>query len=586
AAGSFGCGSDDASTAPACAERAPAATLTCLAAVGEREAACVAETGSACAADDAAVQAALAALDADVAGACKQGEFGALSTDAVRGRLAAACRADARALAWRVYGGPQGAAWAKADAAGRSCLTATHAAARALLRERVEQVVACAAATGGCDESALATQRAEADAAAKDAIDAACPDLAKLLPQDAQRLVGDVAEQADCVAATVLPTPSGLPLRCGAAAAEIAPPRGQWSEVVLDGTRWGTKCGDGSEYAFWIRPAPAGVRLDRVVVALQGGGVCLFENDCTAKLQSAPQLFSARGADDVPLAVGLASDDPKESFLHDWTMVYLPYCTQDVFAGGGVDEALGAITVPRYGSVNLRAAVRVVRDWLWRELDDAGGDGYRPDAVVAFFGGFSAGGYGALYNYHWMLDTLGWPRTIGFPDGGLALDNGQALGVGGLGAVKIPAWGMRPLLPPYCFAGPCSSGRVMLEAISPRLLQVPEQRILMLSNQYDETQRKDAFFPDTPSFVNAMRKMACETRELPGVAWYLASESNESIHVISPRTAFWTGAVAGQTLNDFFATAVDAPTQLQSRFEEGDFVQKFPGVEAFPCTPP
>ncbi|MEY3011934.1 MAG: hypothetical protein RIT45_669, partial [Pseudomonadota bacterium] len=40
AAGSFGCGSDDASTAPACAERAPAATLTCLAAVGEREAAC------------------------------------------------------------------------------------------------------------------------------------------------------------------------------------------------------------------------------------------------------------------------------------------------------------------------------------------------------------------------------------------------------------------------------------------------------------------------------------------------------------------------------------------------------------------
>jgi hypothetical protein len=32
--------------------------------------------------------------------------------------------------------------------------------------------------------------------------------------------------------------------------------------------------------------------------------------------------------------------------------------------------------------------------------------GYRADGVKALFGGFSAGSFGTLYNYHWVLDDL------------------------------------------------------------------------------------------------------------------------------------------------------------------------------------
>ena len=62
----------------------------------------------------------------------------------------------------------------------------------------------------------------------------------------------------------------------------------------------------------------------------------------------------------------------------------------------------------------------MVRDVIWKEMDEQGGQGFRPDQLVAIFGGWSAGAYGTLYNYHWFLDDLQWPRTMAFPDAGLA----------------------------------------------------------------------------------------------------------------------------------------------------------------------
>ena len=106
--------------------------------------------------------------------------------------------------------------------------------------------------------------------------------------------------------------------------------------MVVDGEKWGTLCGDGTPYAFQVRLAPEGNPLDRVLIGLQGGGVCIFEEDCGAKLQTSPGLFNA--LDDEPFGLGIASDDPNENPFANWTKVYLPYCTQDVFAGGGVVE--------------------------------------------------------------------------------------------------------------------------------------------------------------------------------------------------------------------------------------------------------
>ena len=99
---------------------------------------------------------------------------------------------------------------------------------------------------------------------------------------------------------------------------------------------------------------------------------------------------------------------------------FLPIVTV-VFIGGGVDEDLGSFELPRYGSVNMRSAVMMFRDALWKEMDSTEETGFRPDQLNVLFGGWSAGAYGTIYNYHWFLDDLQWPKTTAFPDAGMAL---------------------------------------------------------------------------------------------------------------------------------------------------------------------
>ena len=579
-AGGCSNGSGGSGGTASCAATAPEALSSCVAAYGAAVESCYTGTGAACAGDDAATAAALGDLESAVRASCGDGDVGALTTDALVGRLRNSCASEASSIAWRTYGGPQGTVWPEADAAARACLTSAHETVRDLVSDTLEAIAGCLSEED-CTQADLATERAGLVAAAESAVAGACPDLASLIAVDAPTYVARASRQAECIAAAAHDDTGGIDLGCGPSAAEFDAPRGEWVRIPVDRTRWNAQCGDGSDYSFWVRLAPEGAPLDRVVIGLQGGGVCLFEADCAARQVSSPGLFTA--ADDEPLDLGIASSDPAESPFADWTKVYLPYCNQDVFAGGGVVENLGSVSVPRYGAVNMRAAVEMVRNVLWQKMDAEGGAGFRPDELVALFGGWSAGGYGTLYNYHWLLDDLQWPRTAAFPDAGMALDNGSIVGVRGLGPVKIPAWGVRNNLPPYCFGGDCSVGEVIFNALAPRLRQVPEQQMLVIGNQRDQTQQNDAFFDDEAFFINTMRGTYCRTKELNGIHWYLTSVSDQSVHVVSLRPERWAGSVAGETMRDWFRHAIEDPETLESRAEEGDFQAAVPGVVPFPC---
>ena len=80
--------------------------------------------------------------------------------------------------------------------------------------------------------------------------------------------------------------------------------------------------------------------------------------------------------------------------------------------------------------------------------------------------------------------------------------------------------------------------------------------------------------------------MYCDTRDLPGVFWYLTSNAEESVHVVSIRDDYWLGEVAGMVMSDFFVQATEQPDMLASYIEEGDFVDAIPGVEPIPCQLP
>jgi len=579
-----GCGNEAGSeggTSAQCEVAASDAQRVCVDAVGDARLGCYLDTNAPCASDDATFAAALTVLKDSVESNCSDDGLHSLSVDALVARLQTSCMSETQSIGSRTFGGPHGVVWAEALADQRTCLRTAHEAVSAVVDGALLGANDCLAADE-CDASALDAATQTASATAVSEIETACDStpLDGLIAVSPATYVGRAMQQVDCMVATAHPDTAPLTLSCGPSNVDMDPPRGEYMQVIVDGDKWGTLCGDGTDYAFQIRLAPEGEPLDRLIIGLEGGGVCFFEEDCTARMESNPGLFNAQDNEVTETGVGIMSNDPEENPFANWTKVYLPYCNQDVFAGAGVVEEFG---LPRYGAVNARSAIQMVRDLLWKLMDEEGGDGFRPDEIITLFGGWSAGGYGALYNYHWLLDDLQWPRTAAFPDAGGALDNGGALSVRTMGFTLIPSWGALPNLPPYCFSGDCAVGPFIYEKSAPRLKTVPEQQFLILSNQKDLTQQGDAFFMDEDHWINTMRRDYCGTKDLNGIHYYYSSESMESVHVISIRPEFYEGEVAGIELRNWLAGAITDPDGVIDIAEEGTFVDDIPGASPFPC---
>ncbi len=574
------CVSGVCSSSLSCDVAAALATQTCLMEANEAWQACYANGGAPCSDKDPSIIAALSALEATVSASCSSGEFGSLSVPALVGRLQTSCRYEAASLASRSFGGPHGAAWADADPASRACLEAAHQTGASLLDDVLTSTQNCL--TGGnCDAAGLATEVQGLSSTAQQYIAGACSALETIVALDPQQFVERALHQSDCIVATSRADTSPLALSCGPSRVPSTPTRGQYVQIVLDGADWGTSCGDGSPYAFQIRLAPPGQPLNRVLIGMQGGGVCIFGSDCGPIWQSSPGLFEAL-SDQAPSG-GIMSNDPAQNDFAAWTKVFLPYCTQDVYAGGGISQAFTGFDIERYGSVNVRAAVEYVRNLLWLMQDQEGGEGYRPDQMVAAFGGWSAGGFGALYNYHWMLDDLQWPNTTAFADSSLGLDSGDPLfSVRVLGGLLQVLWDALPVFPPYCFAGDCAVGPDLYAATAPRLKATPNQQFLILSNQNDGTQVGTTYFPSTAAWINAARSSVCDTKDLAGVNYYLTSVLN-SVHVVS-LGSLYAQAVDGELMSQWlWKGVIGAPNAIADRIEEGLFAQQIAGVNPFPC---
>ena len=565
-----------------CAEAAASATQTCLADVNFAWETCYLDNDGPCADDDPIIASALLMLDATVSDNCTDGEFLSLSVDALVGRLQTSCTSEAMSLASRTFGGPQGAVWESASSGNRACLQDAQMNGANFMDAAIALANACLASEN-CDADAYDQEVTELADGAAQAVADACGPLQQLIALSPSQYIDRARHQVDCTVATIHADTAPLALSCGPTRTGETPPRGEYTQIILDGEEWGTLCGDGSPFAFQIRLAPEGQPLDRILIGMQGGGVCVFEPDCANRWENAPELFES--LTDEPPTSGVMSNESDNPF-GDWTKVYLPYCNQDVFAGGGVPQVFTDFTVERYGAVNVRAAVEYVRNLLWRLLDEEGGDGYRPDQITAMFGGFSAGAFGTLYNYHWTLDDLQWPHTTAFPDAALALDSGGFTSVRTLGNILVGTWAALPFFPPYCFAGDCAVGPDLYAATAPRLKAVPNQQFMILTNQWDQTQQSTTFFPTDVDWINEERLTVCETRDLNGIHYYLTGDT-QNVHVVSLRPELYDGEVDGQVMSDWlWEGVIGDPDATVSRMEEGTFVEAFPGVEPFPCQVP
>jgi hypothetical protein len=514
---------------------------------------------------------------------------------ALADRLVEECRGQIASLVARSFGGPQASvlneAISTSNAADQACMDAAFTEGAALLATTFNEHRLCAQSPdlldAPCDLAATQANVVAAQTAAVLQISASCASssLEDLTGLDEQKFVARARAQADCMTSAGIGETFPLPdSTCGPnilGPSIAVPNRATPTQIVLDASVWGTRCGDGSPYAFWIGLAPSGSPLENVVIFMQGGGVCLFNDDCAARFAGSPGLFNATG-DGFPND-GIFDANPAANPFAEWTKVFLPYCTQDVFAGMGTTETFPNVTVHRYGARNVRAALQYVRNLIWTEKYDSDIEGYRPDKMTVLFSGNSAGGFGTLYNLHYPIDDLRWAHTTSVAGAALALDNGLGNGVIGLGFAKFPLWNVSETIPPYCLEPACGAGPIISAAHAQRLRAVPDQQLLQVSNQIDNTQRDTTAFPSTVAWTSAARASYCTEAGRNGVFYFLDAVP-QSVHGgILTGPEFSTLEIAGVALEDWLGGAFTDPTSLADRVEEGTLVTAFPGVEGFTC---
>src|SRR5215207_906354 len=188
-------------------------------------------------------------------------------------------------------------------------------------------------------------------------------------------------------------------LLLAAVAALIAGPVGSGSAVAWQQVRPAgrTLCGRGGPFAFWARLAsPA-----RLLIYFEGGGFCWDYRSCAP----ASSLFKDQVSDKEDPGVHgtgiLDLSNPRNPF-HDWSVLYVPSCTGDLYAGDSARSyrsAARTVAIHHRGHVNASAAL----NWIFERVP-------RPGRVVV--AGCSAGSVGSILHVPRVIERYPDARVV------------------------------------------------------------------------------------------------------------------------------------------------------------------------------
>lgn len=229
-----------------------------------------------------------------------------------------------------------------------------------------------------------------------------------------------------------------------------------------------THCALDGNAGIAINPAARGNKL---LIALEGGGACFTESDC--------QSSRLNGIDDAAVLGMLAAPGPFDRSLAsnpfaEYSYVFVPYCTGDFHSGDNVTD-WGAQHV---GYANMGAFLeRVVPTFC--------------DTEQVVLTGFSAGGFGASFNYTRVHEAFGSVAVDLIDDSGPYMT--PAWMPSDVQALFDASWGFRANMPADCDG--CATGWDALYTYA--ATRWPEDRISIISSRYDPS-IQDRFSPYTP----------------------------------------------------------------------------------------
>ena len=198
--------------------------------------------------------------------------------------------------------------------------------------------------------------------------------------------------------------------------------RDRWHRVKPGGD---CRCADGSDFSLFER------RDDRhrVLLHFGGGGACWSAATCVQDGRDGGEGLYAPAVAGGPARRGGIFDlgDERNPFA-DWSMVFAPYCTADVFSGNATTTYAPGLTVHHKGYVDATAAVDEVATAF-------------PDATEVVVTGLSGGGVAAPVYGAMVADRLPGARVVVLADSSGAYPSaaGAITGPWGVGHA-IPDW--------------------------------------------------------------------------------------------------------------------------------------------------
>jgi hypothetical protein len=214
----------------------------------------------------------------------------------------------------------------------------------------------------------------------------------------------------------------------------IMAPSEQWTWVDFPNTA----CGNGAPTGLAVNLT---TKSSRVLVYLEGGGACWNDLTCFT-LQSAANFSTGYGqaqfaTDMTMLQVpgGFFDRTAAANPFKDYSYVFIPYCTGDVFSGNNV-MAYPSGMGHHVGYANMTAYLERIAPTF-------------PRAERVYIAGSSAGGLGASFNWWQAQQFFGTIRVDLIDDSGTPMPpDVEALGMGE--AQPKAAWGFDKNMPAGC----------------------------------------------------------------------------------------------------------------------------------------
>ncbi|SMF71760.1 pectin acetylesterase-family hydrolase [Pseudobacteriovorax antillogorgiicola] len=304
----------------------------------------------------------------------------------------------------------------------------------------------------------------------------------------------------------------------------------QWIEVPE------SSCRDGSNAGFFVNYSN---ESDNVMIFLEGGGACFNSQTCS--------LSPSRVSRTPPGAQGVFDRSDSSNPVANWNIVFVPYCTGDVYAGSN-DNGYVSSRIQNQKFVGFRNMTRF--------LERIAPTFSKADQVLLT--GESAGGFGAVWNYDQTQEIFGDVPVHMIDDSGIVFSDDYLAPC--LQNRWRQLWGLNDTLPKDCSDCQSSNGGGLAQL--PVFLEdkYPDRDFGYVSSLSDSVIRLffgygrnncRVIFPSTPA--STFRAGMFEMRDdiLSNQSVFYLTEGTD--HTSLSGGSFYSKRAGGQSLNHWVA---------------------------------